>query len=65
MDTSICTYIYICVYIINTCSICVGTYMYMVYVCAHVCMVKPGLNQTKFTVVVDCRVREMELGRRM
>lgn len=30
-----------------------------------VCMVKPGLNQTKFMAVVDSRVKVMELGRGM
>lgn len=32
---------------------------------ARVCMVQLGLNQTKFMVVADSRVRATELGRRM
>lgn len=38
-------------------------YIYVYGVC--VCIIKLGLNQTKFMAVVDSRVKVTELGRRM
>lgn len=74
--TSICVY-YIYLHAltftyIETClHVCVFVYIYVygggACMCARarVCMVQLGLNQTKFMVVADSRVRATELGRRM